>query len=159
MACALLAKLPQHLQGLAVFSGAGRVKQTAVLKDGSDKCPLEGRRGFVFQIIKGRLCGHGTLSQGGLTGEMAILYIHTASCQPPTFTHDTPAMPVLLSAKDARLVAKACPDAAMDAERRASRLHDSTAYAQFLATAEKLYQLANTFERHYRTPSGNRVRR
>ncbi len=57
-------------------------------------------------------------------------------------------MPILISARDARLVASACRNAALDADRQANRLHGSTAYGEFVAKAEKFYQLAAIFDRH-----------
>jgi len=58
-------------------------------------------------------------------------------------------MPVLLSARAARLAAKLCRDAALTAEHRASRANGA-ARADYLDTARQCEALAELFDRHWR---------
>lgn len=61
-------------------------------------------------------------------------------------------MPVYLSARSARMAAKACMDAALNAERRADQAVSREMRLEYVATAKQFEALAEKFEAHARRP-------
>ena len=57
-------------------------------------------------------------------------------------------MPVYLSIRAARLAARACRDAALNAERQAGRVYTRDSRLEFLARAQEFEALAAKFDAH-----------